>query len=114
VHLRTYSKTTIKLNSYAHNFTPQKIGTINFGKYSYSRRNFGLGHFYLRNAENLRNQLIFIGTTQEAKQNKLKKYFKNLFSKNFTLNRLVNKIYTKTFFRGTEIYGILKKNDTNK
>jgi SAM-dependent methyltransferase len=114
VHLRSYSKLTIKMNSYAHNFSPQKIGTINFGKYSYSRRNFGLGQFYRKNAKNLRNQLIPSGMIQEAKQNKLKKFFKNIFSMNFTLNRYVNKIYTRIFFRGTEIYGILKKNDTNK
>ena len=110
VHLRSYSKLTIKMNGYAHNFSPQKIGTVDFGKYSYSRRNFGLSQFYLRNARNLRNQLRFDGAIQVTKQNLIRMYFKNLFSKNSTMNRFVNKIYNRVFFRGTEIYAILKKN----
>jgi SAM-dependent methyltransferase len=109
VHLRSYSKQTIKMNSYAHNFYPKKIRTVNFGKYSFARRNFGLRKLYRLNASSLRSQLKPGNTMMTTKRSFFIDTSARILSHNQKIRNRIDVIYKKVFFRGTEIYGILIK-----
>jgi len=111
VHLRSYSKQTIRMNSYAHNFIPLKIRTINFGKYSFAKRNFGIRRFYLQNAQNLREQLK-PGRNEHylnERRHVAIRFAQRYIEKFRLVKQFATQLHTHVLFRGTEIYAILKK-----